>query len=239
MTVEVATTVAQHSLWAFFSQADPVVKGVMILLVGASVMCWAIILEKAVRLMRVRGAVHDFAAAVNDDRSVAERARIYQFIHDIESSGARAARDEDGEESRADRRHRIERAMRAAMTRALKRLESGLSYLATVGSTAPFVGLFGTVWGIMNSFTAIAASKDTSLAVVAPGIAEALFATALGLVAAIPAVVAYNKFSSGISGIAHELNLAIGEVGEKLSRRQGPESGVAIAGTPALRSGAL
>jgi biopolymer transport protein ExbB/TolQ len=109
--------------------------------------------------------------------------------------------------------------MRSVMVSELKRLESGLAYLATVGSTAPFVGLFGTVWGIMNSFTAIAQSHDTSLAVVAPGIAEALFATALGLVAAIPAVVAYNKFATALSGLAQRLNTAIGELGARMSRR--------------------
>ena len=240
MTVDVATSVAQHSLGALFLQADPVVKGVMILLAAASVGCWAIIIDKAVRLLRVHRSARDFALAARAGQPApATEAGGAEFICEIEARGIHAARDEDGEESRMERRSRIERAMRAAMIQALKRLESGLSFLATVGSTAPFVGLFGTVWGIMNSFTAIAASKDTSLAVVAPGIAEALFATALGLVAAIPAVVAYNKFSSGISGIAHELNLAIGELGENLSRRQGSESRGANGGKLAPRSGSL
>ena len=238
MSIDVATSIAQHSLRALFLQADPIVKGVMILLVAASVVCWAIILDKAVRLLRVGRAARDFATAAHAGRPAPQGGQA-EFIQEIEASGIYAARDEDDEESRAERRYRIERAMRAAMTRALKRLESGLSFLATVGSTAPFVGLFGTVWGIMNSFTAIAASKDTSLAVVAPGIAEALFATALGLVAAIPAVVAYNKFSSGISGIAHELTLAIGEVGEKLSCRRDSKSSAAVVGKTATRSGAL
>jgi biopolymer transport protein ExbB/TolQ len=118
--------------------------------------------------------------------------------------------------------------MRAAMIDRLKRLEAGLSLLATVGSTAPFVGLFGTVWGIMNSFTSIAASKDTSLAVVAPGIAEALLATAFGLVAAIPAVIAYNKLATSLSGIAHRLTLTIGELGDRWSRRHAAGQGGSI-----------
>jgi biopolymer transport protein ExbB/TolQ len=140
------------------------------------------------------------------------------LIADILAAGTRAWRDEDASESRFERRTRIERAMRTAMIDELKRLEKGLTLLATIGSTAPFIGLFGTVWGIMNSFTAIAASKDTSLAVVAPGIAEALFATAIGLVAAIPAVMAYNKLSGSLSAIAHRLNVCIGELGDRMAR---------------------
>jgi biopolymer transport protein ExbB/TolQ len=108
--------------------------------------------------------------------------------------------------------------MRAVMAAELRRVEPGLPFLATVGSSAPFVGLFGTVWGIMNSFASIAARNDTSLAVVAPGIAEALFATALGLVAAIPAVVAYNKFATRITRLAQRLNAAIGELGNQMAK---------------------
>jgi TolQ protein len=218
--IETATALpADHSLWALFLQADAIVKGVMLLLLAASVGCWAVIFDKLVRLTLARRAAARFAEAVRagahlDDPQLAE-----QMTRDIVARGLRAVRDEDGSESRAERRERIERAMRAVMIERLKRLESGIPLLATVGSTAPFVGLFGTVWGIMNSFTAIAASKDTSLAVVAPGIAEALLATALGLVAAIPAVIAYNKLSGSLSTLAHRLTLAIGELGERWSRR--------------------
>jgi biopolymer transport protein TolQ len=109
--------------------------------------------------------------------------------------------------------------MRVAIDREVERLEKYLGFLATVGSTATFIGLFGTVWGIMNSFQAIAATKDTSLAVVAPGIAEALFATALGLVAAIPAVVAYNKFSNDLQRIVTRLEGFAGEFSAILSRQ--------------------
>jgi biopolymer transport protein ExbB/TolQ len=125
------------------------------------------------------------------------------------------------QESRAELRARIERAMRASMKSELRRIESGLSFLATVGSAAPFVGLLGTVWGIMNSFTAIAQAKDTSLAVVAPGIAEALFATALGLAAAIPAVVAYNQISVSLGRSAERAGTSIAALARAVARGQG------------------
>jgi biopolymer transport protein TolQ len=112
----------------------------------------------------------------------------------------------DKEELQASLRQRVERAMTVTISREMQRLERGMTFLATVGSTAPFIGLFGTVWGIMNSFTAIAQTNNTSLAVVAPGIAEALFATALGLVAAIPAVVAYNGYSNRLGRYAARLD---------------------------------
>ena len=113
----------------------------------------------------------------------------------------------------------LEKAMRRAARIELNRLQPRVRFLATVGSTAPFVGLFGTVWGIMNSFSAIAQQKDTSLAVVAPGIAEALFATALGLIAAIPAVVAYNQISGSLSRAAERINLAISAIANGLVQR--------------------
>ncbi len=131
-------------------------------------------------------------------------------------SGARGA---VGEESRLTLTGRIDRVMDITLGRELNHLERYMSFLASVGSTAPFVGLFGTVWGIMNSFQAIALTKNTSLAVVAPGIAEALFATALGLVAAIPAVVAYNKLSNDIGRYAGRLEAFSGEFSAILSRR--------------------
>ena len=121
-------------------------------------------------------------------------------------------------ESRGERRERIERAMRLALGAELRRLEARLPFLATLGSAAPFIGLFGTVWGIMRSFTGIAAANNTSLAVVAPGIAEALFATAMGLAAAIPAVVAYNKFTVDLGRFAGRMHGLIGRSGSILSR---------------------
>ena len=116
-------------------------------------------------------------------------------------------------------RDRLEQAMRGAMKRELKGIEKGLPFLATLGSAAPFIGLFGTVWGIMNSFTAIAQSKDTSLAVVAPGIAEALFATAVGLAAAIPAVIAYNQFTVALGRASDKIGPALAGLARSLARR--------------------
>ena len=136
---------------------------------------------------------------------------------------SRAGRDRDG--SHQSVAERIDRVMQITLNRELEQLERYMTFLASVGSTAPFVGLFGTVWGIMNSFTAIAMSKNTSLAVVAPGIAEALFATALGLVAAIPAVIAYNKLSTDINRYAGRLEGFAGEFGAILSRQSDNDEG--------------
>jgi len=124
-------------------------------------------------------------------------------------------------ETVGDRRERVERAMRLALNGELRRLETHLPFLATLGSAAPFIGLFGTVWGIMRSFEGIAAANNTSLAVVAPGIAEALFATAMGLAAAIPAVVAYNKFTVELGRLAGRMQALIGRSGGLLSRAGG------------------
>jgi biopolymer transport protein TolQ len=218
--IETATALpADHSMWALFLQADSIVKGVMVLLLVASIACWTVVFDKLVRLAVAHRAARRFSEAVKSGGPIDGVESCEGIAREIVAQGVRAACDQDSSESRAERRNRVERAMRAAMIEQLKRLESGIPLLATVGSTAPFVGLFGTVWGIMNSFTAIAASKDTSLAVVAPGIAEALLATALGLVAAIPAVIAYNKLSGSLSDLAHRLSLAIGELGDRWSRR--------------------
>ena len=130
-----------------------------------------------------------------------------------------AATQSKGEGSRVGLQARIERVMDIALGREIERLERHMIFLASVGSSAPFIGLFGTVWGIMNAFTSIAASKNTSLAVVAPGIAEALFATALGLVAAIPAVIGYNKISNDLRRYAGRLEAFAGEFGAILSRQ--------------------
>jgi biopolymer transport protein TolQ len=216
--MDVALMPADHSMVGLFLQADIIVKSVMVFLVLASVACWAVILDKALRYARARRAANALAVSLQGDGVILGGHDDDGIISDILAAGTRAWRDEDAGESRFERRTRIERAMRTAMIDELKRLEKGLTLLATIGSTAPFIGLFGTVWGIMNSFTAIAASKDTSLAVVAPGIAEALFATAIGLVAAIPAVMAYNKLSGSLSAIAHRLNVCIGELGDRMAR---------------------
>jgi biopolymer transport protein TolQ len=207
------------SLLGLFFQADPIVKAVMLLLLLASIVCWGIVFDKIVRLKRTRDAVARFEEAVRSDAAFTDSGQLEGPAQAILGAGLREWLDPTREESRSERRERIERAMREASTSELRRLEPGLSFLATVGSTAPFIGLFGTVWGIMNSFTSIAQANDTSLAVVAPGIAEALFATALGLVAAIPSVVAYNRFATALKTLSQRLGSAISEFGARASRR--------------------
>ena len=224
-------SVAAHdmSMIGLFMQADIIVKAVMIMLIIASVWCWAIILEKRATLGKLTRRAKKFEDAFWSGEPLD---KLYQRIkkspHDpllktfsagMEEwqntvSGGIPAR----EELQASLRQRVERAMSVTIGREMERLEKGLTFLATVGSTAPFIGLFGTVWGIMNSFTAIAQSNNTSLAVVAPGIAEALFATALGLVAAIPAVVAYNGFSNRFGRYAARLDAFVTEFTAILSR---------------------
>jgi biopolymer transport protein TolQ len=185
------------SLAGLFLHADPIVKAVLLLLVIASVWVWAVTIDRATRFGRIRrdvarlhGVWQDPSAALPDDGLAGEVLR----------AGLAAARQAGDGESRAERRERVGQVMRLCLIDALRAVEPGLPFLATVGATAPFVGLFGTVWGIMASFAGIAAANDTSLSVVAPGIAEALFSTAMGLAAAIPAVIAYNKLAAHLTG---------------------------------------
>ncbi|HYJ58266.1 MAG TPA: MotA/TolQ/ExbB proton channel family protein [Methyloceanibacter sp.] len=188
MEQEIAiATGSDYSVWGLVMQADPAVKGVMIVLVLASVACWAIILEKVVTIWALKRSIRRLASA-RDSHSERGLAREVLRAGELEA-------DIEQNDSPTEKRNRVETAMRSALKAQLQRIEVGLPFLATIGSAAPFIGLFGTVWGIVNSFTAIAQQKDTSLAVVAPGIAEALIATALGLAAAIPAVMAYNQIA--------------------------------------------
>ena len=218
------------SVWALFLRADVVVKLVMVILLFASVWSWAIIFDKYRRLRRIEADAESFEDAFWAGGSLEE---LYERIggrpsDPMESLFAAAMREwrrstERGlitsETAREALQERIERAMGSSMAREMERLERYMIFLASVGSTAPFVGLFGTVWGIMNSFQAIALSKNTSLAIVAPGIAEALFATALGLVAAIPAVIAYNKFSTDLGRYAGRMEGFINDFTAILSRQ--------------------
>jgi TolQ protein len=207
------------SLVALILSADPVVKAVLALLLLASIGCWTVILDKAIKLARARRAAAAFEATARTDRVPARNQRPAGLAGAIIAAGDAEWRDgADPNETRAERRERVERAMRATASGELARLEHGLPLLATIGSSAPFVGLFGTVWGIMNSFQSIALSKDTSLAVVAPGIAEALFATAIGLVAAIPSVIAYNKLATDLGRVGRRLDVAITELGGRMAR---------------------
>lgn len=204
---------------ALILEADPVVQAVVALLVLASVACWAILFDKLVRigsLKRQVGRLERQLAAGEEGLGLAPA--LGPLGEELIEAALAEDREQDPGESRADRRARVERAARAAAAAHLRRAEPGLPFLATIGSAAPFVGLFGTVWGIMRSFTAIAATNDTSLAVVAPGIAEALFATALGLAAAIPAVMAYNKLVTDLGRLGQRLEGAVERLGALLAR---------------------
>ena len=221
ITVTAATT-HDYSVWGLVMQADPVVKGVMILLVLMSIACWAIIFEKLVRIGWLNGAIRRLAQS-RDSRARGGLSRTVLEAGELEL-------DADLDDTPTERRYRAENAMRFSLKSQIQKLEVGLPFLATIGSAAPFIGLFGTVWGIVNSFTAIATQKDTSLAVVAPGIAEALIATALGLAAAIPAVVAYNQitvalgrsFARGNSAVIDiARDLVAGETEQKPQGRRG------------------
>ena len=217
------------SLWGLFLQADWVVKGVMIALLLASVWVWAIIFEKITTLRRVRRQSDAFEDAFWSGGSLEE---LYNREGETPShpmaavfgAGMREWKRSAGRGLGSDlavtgMKERVERAMGVAAAREMERMERWMVFLATVGSAAPFIGLFGTVWGIMNSFSAIAGMQNTSLAVVAPGIAEALFATAIGLVAAIPATMAYNKLASDFGRFATRLEAFAAEFSAILSRQ--------------------
>ncbi len=217
--MEQITVAAGHdfSIYGMVMQADPIVKTVMALLVLASIACWAIILEKSIRLARLGRDLKRLERTVgNETTADAPRGLVRTLL----TAAHHEAEEGNRNEPRSELRARLERAMRLSLKAELQRLEVGLPFLATVGSAAPFIGLFGTVWGIMNSFTSIAQQKDTSLAVVAPGIAEALFATALGLAAAIPAVMAYNMISVSLGRGSNRGNTTITELAKRLSRPQ-------------------
>jgi biopolymer transport protein TolQ len=218
------------SVYGLFIQADWIVKAVMIMLLLASIWSWAIIIHKLIRLRALRAQAKQFEDAFWSGGSLEELFdRISNRPTDPMASIFVAAMREwrrsaakgllSNEALRESLRDRIERVMNIALGREVDQLERYMTFLASVGSAAPFVGLFGTVWGIMNSFAAIAGSKNTSLAVVAPGIAEALFATALGLVAAIPAVLAFNKLNNDITRYSNRLEAFAGEFGAILSRQ--------------------
>ncbi len=212
----VTTAGRDFSIWGLVLHADPVVKGVMLILVLMSVACWAIMIDKMFRLTglgRDLKRLEKVAAGGPTDGVKREHLTGKLLAAAHEEQGQGAAHGED----RNDVRARLEKSMRSELKGHLQGAESGLPFLATVGSAAPFIGLFGTVWGIMNSFTSIAQSSDTSLAVVAPGIAEALFATALGLVAAIPAVIAYNQISVSLGRGAARANTSIAKIAKSSS----------------------
>ncbi|HQT64640.1 MAG: protein TolQ [Acidocella sp. 20-57-95] len=213
-TAAMAAPSANLSLWGLFLEADIVVKLVMLILLLASVWVWAIIIEKTITLKRVTKDANQFedhfwsGGSLDDlyDREGADPTHPMAAIFGAAmAEWRRTVRIAGVDIGRTAVRERVDRAMNVTLTREMERLEQHMIFLASVGSTAPFIGLFGTVWGIMHSFSAIAAMHNTDLAVVAPGIAEALFATAIGLVAAIPAVLAYNSISNRLSRFADRL----------------------------------
>ncbi len=233
--VALEATTHDVSLWALFMQAGLIVKLVMIGLLGASIWTWAIVLDKYVSFNKARKQFDQFEQVFWSGQSLEE---LYRTLGERQNNGlaaifVAAMREwkksfERGARSPIGLQMRIDRAMDVTMAREGEAYEARLGSLATIGSAGPFIGLFGTVVGIMTSFQAIAGSKSTNLAVVAPGIAEALLATAIGLVAAIPAVIAYNKFmaeagklNSRMEGFADEFSAILSrQIDEKLQPRQ-------------------
>ncbi len=219
-------TSSDLSLWGLFWSAHFVVKAVMLGLVICSIWVWAIAIDKVLLYGRTRRAMDRFEKVFWSGQSLEE---LYRQLsprptHSMAALFIAAMREwkrsiEGQARSFAGLQMRIEKVMDVTIAREVERLERRLLVLATVGSAGPFIGLFGTVWGIMTSFQSIAASKNTSLAVVAPGIAEALFATAIGLVAAIPATIFYNKFTSEVNKQAQRLEGFADEFAAILSRQ--------------------
>jgi biopolymer transport protein TolQ len=219
-------TSSDLSIFTLFWQAHWIVKLVMIGLLVASIWVWAIVVDKTILYRRTRQAMDSFENAFWSGQSLEELYRTLSAkpTYSMGALFVAAMREwkrsfEGQAKSFAGLQMRVEKVMSVSIAREIERLEKRLLVLATVGSAGPFIGLFGTVWGIMTSFQSIAASKNTSLAVVAPGIAEALFATAIGLAAAIPATIFYNKFSSEVNKQAQRLEGFADEFSAILSRQ--------------------
>ena len=221
-----AVGVADLSIRHLIGQADEVVKVVLVILAVFSVWCWTVMFEKLLAMLAANAAAGRLEKAL--ESGTLEDVINYADAHPV--SKIIAAGNAEWREGPGDHEHealhevrdRVERAMRLQLSNETRRLNNRLPFLATVGSAAPFIGLFGTVWGIMNTFTGIAAARDTSLATVAPGIAEALIATGIGLAAAIPSIMAYNSFSTQLSRYVGRLNTAVGLYAGRLSKRFAP-----------------
>ena len=233
MNPEVKTQITSSgpdlTILGLFFQADPFVKGVMFLLIFASIWCWAIIINKSNSIRREKRLSVKFEVVFWSGVNLDD---LYQeYSENINSAQVRIFITGMIEFNRINSKHslssnklneifqRINNSMHIAISREIEKLEKGMSFLASIGSVAPFIGLLGTVWGIVNAFQSIAISNNTSLAVVAPGIAEALFATALGLLAAIPAVAAYNKFSNDLEKLSNNLEYFSIEFSSVLQRQ--------------------
>ena len=198
---------ADFSLLNLFIRADIIVKSVIVLLILCSIYSWAVIIEKFRLFKKINQTTEEFETKFWNSKSAES---FYNNLpSNINDPMALVFKDAMQNllkrKSKTDLNNRIKTILETAIEKQISKISKGFTFLATVGSTAPFIGLFGTVWGIMNSFQSIAISRNTSLAIVAPGIAEALFATALGLLAAIPAVIAYNKFNNDTISYSQKL----------------------------------
>ena len=210
---------ANLSVKDMFLNADPVVQAVMLLLFFASLFSWVVIIEKALVLRRMKAGIREFKNTASILEGEAVSIDVFPpATRTIVAAGMRESADSAGCESRADYRERVERAMRGTFGSQMDRAGERVVFLASVGSSGPFIGLFGTVWGIMHSFAGIAAAGETTLAIIAPGIAEALFATAMGLVAAIPAVLGYNKITTTIKAVSKEALDGVALLGNHLAK---------------------
>jgi biopolymer transport protein TolQ len=220
-------SVPDMSILGMFAQADIVVKIVMFILLLASFWCWAIVFDKFLMYRSVRSKMGVFEKAFWSGelleelyeriKNMADHPMALIFVAAMHEWKMHASRRND-QTLKVGIKERIFQSMVLVKNQQMDKLEKNINFLATVGSTAPFVGLFGTVWGIMHSFTSIAAMQNVTLAVVAPGIAEALLATAIGLFAAIPAVIFYNKFTNDLGSMNNRLDDFAGEFGAILSR---------------------
>lgn len=243
-TASLTTNAVANSLSPIdlFLHADGIVRSVIILLLLAAAWGWTIIIDKLVRISLLNRRATRLIASIGSGLPVnhvaesfveaSERDPLVRVYHTMVEENERSADLTQTEAQTDGLQERVHRVAQLASSNALENLQKGLPFLATIGAVAPFVGLFGTVWGIMSSFQGIASSNNTSLSVVAPGIAEALFATALGLAAAIPAVVFYNRISTDIGAYAKRLNGFIGVFEVELSRqlaRKGERNGLRAA----------
>lgn len=225
--MDAVATVTSFSFLDLFLKADWIVKSVMIGLALASVWSWAVAIDKWLQIRKLEAGARVVEAALAEGRGIdaiedsAKPGDAMARVVAVGMAEARLARriPNQTEVGLGRAIERMERVMQAATAREMARAERGLAILATIGSSAPFIGLFGTVWGIMNAFRGIAQSRDTNLAVVAPGIAEALFATALGLLAAIPAVIFYNWLAGSLDRFATRLGALSDDVIARVSRR--------------------
>ena len=217
-----AVALRELSPWSMFLSADVLVKAVMIGLAFASLVTWTIFIAKMIELSMIRGKLRRALAMISDARSLAEAQFALgarrNVLSALLSAAMRETRLSAGISSDSGIKERAASSFAEIVRAEARRVRLGMGLLATIGATSPFVGLFGTVWGIMNSFIGISKSQTTNLAVVAPGIAEALLATALGLVAAIPAVIIYNHFARVTKGYLELVGRASGAAGRLLSR---------------------